>query len=37
VSKLSSRKIIRTINKAIALNPTKITFSQIITKEVDGA
>ena len=37
MSKLSSKKIIRTINKAIALNPTSITFSQITLKEVDGA
>lgn len=37
MSKLSSKKIIRTINKAIALNPTSITFTQITLKEVDGA
>lgn len=37
MSKLSSRKVIRTINKAIALNPTEITFTQITLKEVDGA
>ncbi|OOM72915.1 hypothetical protein CLPUN_46180 [Clostridium puniceum] len=37
MSRLSSRKIIRTINKGIALNPTEITFTQITLKEVDGA
>lgn len=37
MSKLSSKKIIRTINKAISLNPTDITFIQIALKEVDGA
>ena len=37
MSKLSSNKIIKTINKAIALNPTEITITQIIKKEVDGA
>lgn len=37
MSRLSSKKIIRTINKAIALNPTSITFTQITLKEVDGA
>lgn len=37
MSKLSSRKVIRTINKAIGLNPTSITFTQITLKEVDGA
>ena len=37
MSKLSSRKIIRTINKAIALNPTEITFDGTKLIEVDGA
>ena len=37
MSKLSSKKIIRAINKAIALNPTQITFTQITFNEVDGA
>lgn len=37
MSKLSSRKIIRTINKGIALNPTTITFTQTIRKIVNGA
>jgi len=37
MSKLRARKIIKTINKGIALNPTEITFTQIIKKEVDGA
>lgn len=37
MSRLSSKKIIRTINKAIALNPTPITFTQITLKEIDGA
>lgn len=37
MSKLSSKKIIRTINKAIAVNPTKINFTQITLKLVDGA
>lgn len=37
MSKLSSRKVIRTINKAILLNPTSITFTQITLKEIDGA
>jgi len=37
MSRLSSKKIIRTINKAIALNPTSITFTQNTLKEVDGA
>lgn len=37
MSKLSAKKIIRTINKAIALNPTEITFTQIIKTEDDGA
>ena len=37
MSKLSARKIIRTINKGIALNPTTITFTQVTKVEVDGA
>jgi hypothetical protein len=37
MSKLSSNKVIRTINKAIAVNPTSITFTQITLKEIDGA
>lgn len=37
MSKLRARKIIRTINKGIALNPTEITFTQINKIEVDGA
>ena len=37
MSKLSSRKIIRTINKGIALNPTTITFTQTIRTIVNGA
>jgi hypothetical protein len=37
MSKLKARKIIKVINKGIALNPTDITFTQIIKKEVDGA
>ena len=37
MSKLSARKIIRTINKGIALNPTSITFTQTVKTEVDGA
>ncbi|MZK53673.1 hypothetical protein [Clostridium beijerinckii] len=37
MSKLSSKKIIKVINKAIALNPTEITFTQVSKNEVDGA
>lgn len=37
MSRLSSKKVIRAINRAIALNPTDITFDQTIKKEVDGA
>lgn len=37
MSRLSSKKILRTISKAIALNPTSITFTQITLKKVDGA
>ncbi len=37
MSRLRANKVIRTINKAIALNPTEITFTQITKKEVDGA
>lgn len=37
MSKLKARKIIKVINKGIALNPTQITFTQTIKKEVDGA
>jgi hypothetical protein len=37
MSRLSSKKIIRTINKAIALNPTEITFDGTKLIEVDGA
>lgn len=37
MSKLKARKIIKAINKGIALNPTEITFTQTIKKEVDGA
>ena len=37
MSKLRARKIIKTINKGIALNPTEITFTQINKIEVDGA
>lgn len=37
MSKLKARKVIKTINKGIALNPTEITFTQTIKREVDGA
>lgn len=37
MSRLKAKKIINAINKGIALNPTEITFTQIIKKEVDGA
>lgn len=37
MSRLSSQKIIRVINKAILVNPTDISFTQITLKEVDGA
>lgn len=37
MSKLKARKIIKVINKGIALNPTEITFIQTTKKEVDGA
>ncbi|AQS11315.1 hypothetical protein CLOBY_34710 [Clostridium saccharobutylicum] len=37
MSKLSPRKLIKTIDKVISLNPTEITFVQKIKKEVDGA
>lgn len=37
MSKLKSRKIIKVINKGIAINPTEITFTQITKVEVDGA
>lgn len=37
MSKLSSKKIINTINKAIKLNPTTITITQNTKKIVDGA
>lgn len=36
MSKLSARKVIRTINKAIALNPTEIIFTQTTLNEIDG-
>lgn len=37
MAKLKANKIIDAINKGIAVNPTKITFTQTIKKEVDGA
>lgn len=37
MAKLRASKIINAINKGIAVNPTEITFTQIIKKEVDGA
>lgn len=37
MSRLSSKKIINTINKAIKLNPTKITITKNTKKIVDGA
>ncbi|MFL0165601.1 hypothetical protein [Candidatus Clostridium helianthi] len=37
MSKLRANKVIRTINKGIAKNPTEITFSKKIRKIVDGA
>lgn len=37
MSRLSAQKVIRTINKAISVNPTEISFTQITLKEVDGA
>ncbi len=37
MSKLSSKKIINTINKAIKLNPTTITITKNTKKIVDGA
>ncbi len=37
MSKLRANKVIRTINKGIAKNPTEITFTKKIRKVVDGA
>jgi hypothetical protein len=37
MAKLKADKIIKVINKGIAVNPTEITFTQTIRKEVDGA
>ncbi|MCH3962993.1 MAG: hypothetical protein LKE46_01845 [Clostridium sp.] len=37
MARINPNKIINAINKAIAVNPTDITFTMTVKKEVDGA